>query len=80
MMQNQLMAILALPEEGEIERTEEIRVNRGRIFKKTIHYRNGIVAVLLKDMNNNVFHIELRSPRVPFWMSRNHLFLIPSQG
>lgn len=76
-MPQQPTAILALPEDGEIESTEEIRVfHSAKITKKTIRYKNGIVAVLLKDFNNNVFRIELRSPRTPFWMSRNHLFLV----
>lgn len=71
-------AILALPEEEEIESSEEIRVLRNsQITKKTIRYKNGIVAVLLKDSSNNVFKIELRSSGgSPFWMSRNHLFLV----
>lgn len=71
-------AILALPEDEEIESSEEIRILRDcRITRKTIRYKNGIVAVLFKDSRDNVFKIELRSSEgAPFWMSRNHVFLV----
>jgi hypothetical protein len=76
-MQQIPLAILAMPEEAEIESTTEIRVSRiGKVIKQTIRCKNGIRMVLIKDVNENVFHVSLSSSRSPFWLSRNRLFFV----
>jgi hypothetical protein len=65
--------LLELPEEGEIETVEEARVEgTPGLIKKTIRYRNGVVATLYQDFREAVFSVTLKAAD-PFWMSQNQV-------
>ncbi len=68
--------ILELPEDQEIESIEESRVSSSQgIIQKTIRYRNGMTATLLKDFNESVYSIQL-SAGDAFCMSRNQILRV----
>lgn len=68
--------VLELPEEREIESVEESRLaSSPGIIQKTIRYRNGMIATLLKDFHESVFSIQLTAGD-PFCMSRNQLLKV----
>lgn len=68
--------VVELPEEQEIESVEETRLPASPgIIQKTIRYKNGMIATLLKDFNEAVFSVQLRAAD-PFCISRNQLLRV----
>jgi len=69
--------LFRLPGEDEIEVTEEVRTaGDPGLVKKTIRYKNGLVAVLFQDFQNHVFSVQLRSDRFPFIFAANQILKI----
>jgi hypothetical protein len=66
-----------LPTEDQIEVMQEVRtLAHPGLIKKTIRYKNGIVAVLFQDFQNHVFSIHLRSDRLPFLITANGILKV----
>lgn len=69
-----LQVLLDLPSDKDIESSAEIRVKENPgLVKKTIRYRNGIVATILKDFHDTVFSVSLDTTNAPFWLRRNQV-------
>jgi len=65
--------VMELPSDQEIEAVEEARTSANpALIKKTIRYRNGLVATLYQDFQQSVFSIQLESTD-PFCLSRNQI-------
>jgi hypothetical protein len=72
--QMNLQVLLDLPSDKDIESSAEIRVKENPgLVKKTIRYRNGIVATILKDFHDTVFSVSLDTTNAPFWLRRNQV-------
>jgi hypothetical protein len=72
--------VLELPSENEIECIEEIMVPQATgVIKRTIHYKNGLVAVLHTDFRDSIFSIYLKSENdsTYFWKRQNQIFVVP---
>jgi len=68
--------VLELPEDQEIETVEESRIaSSPGMIQKTIRYKNGMIATLLKDFHESVFSVSLTA-QDPFCMNRNHLLKV----
>ena len=64
--------VMELPADQEIEAVEESRTANPSLIKKTIRYRNGLVATLYQDFHESVFSVQLESVN-PLWVSRNQI-------
>ena len=65
--------VMELPSDQEIEAVEEARTTANpSLIKKTIRYRNGLVATLYQDFQQSVFSVQLESTD-PFCLSRNQI-------
>jgi hypothetical protein len=68
--------IFELPEEQEIESVEESRVSSSPGYiQKTIRYKNGMTATLLKDFHESVYSIQLSAGEA-FCMNRNQVLRV----
>jgi hypothetical protein len=67
-------AILDLPGDEEIASTREARrPDNANLIKKTIRYQSGMVAVLIKDSQENIYSVYLRCSREPFRLAKNRI-------
>ena len=66
--------ILMLPCEDDIATIEEIRMpSSPGLVKRTIRYKNGLVAELVKDFENVVFYVRLHANCQPFLINDNQI-------
>jgi hypothetical protein len=67
---------MELPSDQEIEAVEESRMSANPVvIKKTIRYRNGIIATLYQDFHESVYSLQLESNE-PLWVSRNQILKV----
>jgi len=68
--------VMELPSDQEIEAVEESRMSANPVvIKKTIRYRNGIIATLYQDFHESVYSLQLESNQ-PLWVSRNQILKV----
>ena len=66
--------ILMLPCDDDIAMVEEVRLpSSPGLMKRTIRYKNGLVAELIKDFDNVVFFVRLHADLQPFLINNNQI-------
>jgi hypothetical protein len=75
-MDMKTQVIFELPEEKEIESVEESRVATSPgMIQKTIRYKNGMIATLVKDFHESIYSIQLSASEA-FCMNRNQVLRV----
>jgi hypothetical protein len=68
--------VMELPSDQDIEAVEESRMTANpAVIKKTIRYRNGIIATLYQDFHESVYSLQVESSE-PLWVSRNQILKV----